>query len=800
MTPEDFETKLTAYALNDASLTDAERGEIETRLRTDPAARQLLEETRQLGHLLTKSLAAEVQAAEPSVAPAVASSLARKSKLKRWAITITSLAAVVMLAVFAGQSYFDSSPQREPTRDFYALRVSGDQPPGDSKPVPTTMEAIDGLSVAAIRAKAKSPQELAESPQQPGSKPADPYNPVPGGAVATGGASLGGLGYGPGGFGSVNNGGFGGGGGIPGGGFGGGLGGPGGRFGEGGMGTEPGRPRSRISERGLGSGSSAAPIPGIPAAGTPAGEVKGEPADASTALAGFGAGSDLGVAGDSSPRVGGKPQPSDLAKRSYAGGRDQYRQLIENPFTRVEGQDALSTFGVDVDTASYAIVRNMLNHNTLPHPDAVRLEEMINYFPYRDAPPEGDDPFTVRVEMAGCPWASKHRLARVSLKAKPIDNGKRPASNLVFLIDVSGSMNEPNKLPLVKAAMKLLVEQLTENDRVALVVYAGASGIVLDSTNASKKDAILNAIDSLSAGGSTNGGSGIQLAYETAVKNFIEKGTNRVILCTDGDWNVGTTGTAELVKLIEEKKQTGVFLSVFGFGMGNLRDEMMVQLAGKGNGNYGYIDTIAEAKKALVEQISGTLVTVAKDVKIQIEFNPAKVAAYRLIGYEKRKLAAEDFHNDKKDAGEMGAGHVVTALYELVPAGEALNTEPKVDGLRYQPAPAAEKPKANADEKTSKEAFVVKLRHKMPDAEKSTLREIPVGDVAKSYDTASEDFRFGSAVAAFGMLLKQSPYKGQANYALVEELAASSMAHDPGAYRAEFLQLVKKAKALSKQP
>ena len=459
--------------------------------------------------------------------------------------------------------------------------------------------------------------------------------------------------------------------------------------------------------------------------------------------------------------------------------------------------NAVSTFGVDVDTASYSIVRNFLNHNTLPHPDAVRLEEMVNYFPYRDAPPEGNDPFAVRVEMADCPWQPKHRLVRVALKAKPIDNSKRPPSNLVFLIDVSGSMDAPNRLPLVKASMKLLVDQLGENDRVALVVYAGTTGLVLDSTNASQKDVILKSLDNLGAGGSTNGGAGIQQAYDVAVRNFIPKGTNRVILCTDGDWNVGTTSTEALIKLIEEKRKTGVFLSVFGFGMGNLRDEMMVQLAGKGNGNYAYIDTISESKKALVEQLSGTLVTVAKDVKIQIEFNPAKVAAYRLLGYEKRKLATQDFHNDKKDAGEMGAGHVVTALYELVPTG--IVAEPKVDGLRYQPA-TPEKPKANVDDKVATEAFVLKLRHKLPDADVSTLREIPVGDVAKSYDKATEDFQFASSVAAFAMLLKESPYKGTATYALVEELAAGSLTNDPGAYRAEFVQLVKKAKQLANKP
>jgi Ca-activated chloride channel family protein len=477
-----------------------------------------------------------------------------------------------------------------------------------------------------------------------------------------------------------------------------------------------------------------------------------------------------------------------------SGSRNAFHQLVENPFTEVKGEAALSTFGVDVDTASYSLVRNYLNHNTLPPKDAVRLEEMVNYFPYKDAPPEGNDPFAVRVEMGECPWQPKHKLARIALKAKPIDNSKRPKSNLVFLIDVSGSMDGPNRLPLVKAAMKLLLGQLGENDRVALVVYAGASGLVLDSTNCGNKDTILKALDDLKPGGSTNGASGIQLAYDIAVNNFIKDGTNRVILCTDGDWNVGTTSTDALIKLIEEKRKTGVFLSVFGFGMGNLRDEMMVQLAGKGNGNYAYIDTIAEAKKALVEQVSGTLVTVAKDVKIQIEFNPARVASYRLLGYEKRILAAKDFHDDKKDAGEMGAGHVVTALYELVPAGVV--AEPKVDGLRYQPKVEAPKAPA-ADDKLAQEAFVLKLRHKMPQKDESVLREIPVKDEARAKDKVSDDFQFASAVAAFALVLKDSPYKAGANFGLVEELAGASLTNDPGAYRAEFLALVKKAKALS---
>jgi Ca-activated chloride channel family protein len=329
-----------------------------------------------------------------------------------------------------------------------------------------------------------------------------------------------------------------------------------------------------------------------------------------------------------------------------------------------------------------------------------------------------------------------------------------------------------------------------------MVVYAGTTGLVLDSTSATRKDVILAALDRLEAGGSTNGSGGVQQAYAVAAANFIKGGTNRVILCTDGDWNVGTTGTDALVKLIEEKRQTGVFLSVFGFGMGNLRDEMMVRLAGKGNGNYGYIDSLREARKALVEQMGGTLVTVAKDVKIQVEFNPATVKAYRLLGYEKRALAARDFHDDRKDAGEMGAGHVVTALYELVPAGEAAGAN-RDDGLRYQPNPA---PKPAEATDRAKESFVVKMRHKKPDGDVSTLRELPVTDAGKGYAAASEDFRFASAVAAFAMLLKNSPYKGDGSFALVQELAGAARTHDPRGYRAEFLDLVKRAKQISGRP
>lgn len=474
---------------------------------------------------------------------------------------------------------------------------------------------------------------------------------------------------------------------------------------------------------------------------------------------------------------------------------DRFGRWIENPFIRVEGQAALSTFGVDVDTASYSILRKHLTDGQLPPTDAVRLEEIVNYFPYQDKPPTGEDPFAATVELADCPWRAGHKLARIGLKAKPLHVQERPASNLVFLVDVSGSMSDANKLPLVKTSLKMLAQQLGENDRVAIVVYAGASGLVLPSTNGTRKDTILPALERLEAGGSTNGAGGLQQAYDVAVANFIKGGTNRVILCTDGDWNVGVTGTEPLVRMIEEKRKTGVFLSVFGFGMGNLRDEMMVRLAGKGNGNYGYIDSVREARKAFVEQLTGTLVTVAKDVKIQVEFNPAAVSAYRLLGYEKRALEAKDFDDDTKDAGEMGAGHTVTALYELVPAGTAVPAP--AEGLRYQPGtPQPLGPNA----RNAEEAFVVKMRHKKPDGDVSTLRELPVPNRSVRWEAASEDFRFSAAAAAFALVLRNSAYKGDASLDTALRLAEGATRFDPNGHRAEFIDLVHRAKAIVGRP
>jgi secreted protein with Ig-like and vWFA domain len=494
-------------------------------------------------------------------------------------------------------------------------------------------------------------------------------------------------------------------------------------------------------------------------------------------------------------REKGKGDRESYRKQTELTGNDRFVDSIENPFVTVDRQTARSTFGVDVDTASYSIVRKMLHDGVVPPPGAIRLEEMVNYFPYQDKGPDGDDPYRVSVELAECPWQPRHTLARIALKAKPIERDKRPPSNLVFLIDVSGSMDEPNKLPWVKQSLTMLVDQLGENDRVSMVVYAGASGLVLDSTSAVNKNVVLTALDKLRAGGSTNGAGGIQQAYGIAEKNFIKNGTNRVVLCTDGDWNVGTTSTDDLVKLIEEKRKSNVFLSVLGFGMGNLRDEMMVKLANKGNGNYAYIDSLNEARKVLVEQIAGTLVTVAKDVKLQIEFNPAVVKQYRLLGYEKRILAARDFADDTKDAGEMGAGHVVTAFYELVPAN--LPADPGDEPLKYQPNPKPAKVEAAVG---ATELMTLKLRHKKPTGTTSVERELPIANERKALAAASEDFRFGAAVAMAALSLRDSAHKGESTLARAIELALTAKEYDPNGYRGEFVDLLRRARQVTGKP
>ncbi|MCA1623736.1 MAG: VWA domain-containing protein [Acidobacteria bacterium] len=469
---------------------------------------------------------------------------------------------------------------------------------------------------------------------------------------------------------------------------------------------------------------------------------------------------------------------------SEAAGAEKYAEIDENPFVET-ARAPLSTFSIDVDTASYANVRRYLNEGSLPPKDAVRIEELINYFEYDYPQPIGNAPFSVNTEAATAPWNAKHKLVSIGLQGKKVSLDDVPPSNLVFLVDVSGSMNDSRKLPLLKNALQILVNQLTAKDRVAIVVYAGSSGLVLDSTN--NRGEILNALNNLEAGGSTNGGQGIQLAYRVALDNFIEGGNNRVILATDGDFNVGLTGDEELVKLIEAKRRSGIFLSVLGFGTDNTNDSMMEKIADKGNGNYAYIDSQEEARKALGEQVAGTLYTIAKDVKIQVEFNPALVAGYRLIGYENRLLANRDFNNDKKDAGEIGAGHSVTALYEIVPAGQKVEN----DGieLKYSKTEPSESDFED-------EILTVKLRYKEPNETESKLLTQGLLDRGNLIENASDNLKFAASVAEFGLLLRNSRYKGSANFRNVNNLAESSLGSDLKNYRNEFLDLVKKASRL----
>jgi Ca-activated chloride channel family protein len=468
---------------------------------------------------------------------------------------------------------------------------------------------------------------------------------------------------------------------------------------------------------------------------------------------------------------------------------EAYDRIDENDFVAV-ADAPLSTFSIDVDTASYSNMRRFLNDGSLPPADAVRIEELVNYFDYDYEPPIGQHPFSVTTEIGECPWAEGHKLVHVGLKGKVIDAAETPPRNLVFLLDVSGSMNDSDKLPLLKRALQMLVGQLEDRDRVSIVVYAGASGVVLEPTAGSDRARISDALDRLEAGGSTNGGEGIALAYALARRSFIEGGINRVILATDGDFNVGVTSEGELTRMIEKERESGVFLSVFGFGTGNLKDSTMEKLADRGNGNYGYIDSLTEARKLLVEQAGATLVTIAKDVKIQVEWNPAIVGSYRLIGYENRMLAAEDFNDDAKDAGDIGAGHTVTALYEVVPAGAEV-VSGKVDPLRYQTGRATT---AAAD---TLEMAHVKLRYKTPESSTSTLFDHAVRDGDAALAATSESFRFSAAVAQFGMLLRGSAYKGSSSFDSVRALAAGAIGPDPHGHRREFTALVERARELS---
>jgi Ca-activated chloride channel family protein len=466
---------------------------------------------------------------------------------------------------------------------------------------------------------------------------------------------------------------------------------------------------------------------------------------------------------------------------------ESYNAIRENRFQYAK-ESPLSTFSIDVDAASYSNMRRYINLGQLPPAGAVRTEELVNYFSYSYDNPAGDEPVRISTETGQCPWNGKHRLVRIGLKAKEIPSDNLPASNLVFLIDVSGSMDEPNRLGLVKSSLKLLVNNLRGNDRVAIVAYAGSAGEALPSTPGDDKQKIRDALDKLNAGGSTAGGEGIQLAYRIAAKNFINDGNNRVILCTDGDFNVGVSSKEGLESLIEKERKSGIFLTVLGYGMGNYKDDKMQTLAEKGNGNHAYIDNLQEANKALVSEFGGTIYTVAKDVKLQIEFNPEHVQAYRLIGYESRLLNDKDFNDDTKDAGEMGAGHRVTAFYEVVPVGVVFSGAGNVDPLKYQ-----------QNEKTvyagSKELLTVKLRYKKPDGDVSEKIELAVID--DKSNNVSTDFRFASAVAMFGQLLTGSDYKGDATFDKVIDLAKNALDDDEQGYRREFLRLVESAKGIS---
>jgi Ca-activated chloride channel homolog len=489
--------------------------------------------------------------------------------------------------------------------------------------------------------------------------------------------------------------------------------------------------------------------------------------------------------------VGGFEARFNQYNQSAPWNTEEYNSIVENEFLDAFS-NPLSTFSIDVDAASYSNARRFIQNGQLPPKDAVRVEEFINYFDYDYPQPKDEHPFSVYTELGTCPWNEENYLLHVGIKGKELADEERTDCNLVFLLDVSGSMQPENKLPLVKKAFKFLVKNLKPKDKIAIVVYAGSAGLVLPTTYGYEKDKILSALDMLHAGGSTAGGAGIQLAYKIAKENFIDGGNNRIILATDGDFNVGVSSTSELVKMIEEKRDEGIFLTILGFGMGNYKDGRLEELADKGNGNYYYIDNILEAKKVFDHDLMGTLFTIAKDVKIQIEFNPVKVAAYRLIGYENRLLKKEDFDDDKKDAGELGAGHTVTALYEIIPVKEKMLFEEQED-LKYQIS------KLTYTAKNSDELVTLKLRYKPPKEDESKLISSVVKDKTISKEKVSENFNFSAAVAGFAMILRDSKFRGNADFKMIEELADNNLGDDIYGYRDEFISLVKRAKKLSEE-
>lgn len=469
---------------------------------------------------------------------------------------------------------------------------------------------------------------------------------------------------------------------------------------------------------------------------------------------------------------------------------EEYDKITENEFMDAKS-NPLSTFSIDVDNASYSNARRMLNNNLMPDKAAVRIEEMINYFTYDYPQPTGNRPFSFNSEISECPWNKNNKLIHIGLQGKKLDYKDLKPSNLVFLLDVSGSMGNNNKLPLLKKSLKLLLDELSQEDKISIVVYAGAAGLILPPTNASEKKKIMTAFEELKAGGSTAGGAGIKLAYKIAKEAFIEGGNNRIILATDGDFNVGTSSTSTLVELIEEKRKDDIYLTILGFGMGNYKDGRMEQISNAGNGNYFYIDNIKEAEKVFVKEMRANMFTIAKDVKIQIEFNPTHVKAYRLIGYENRILAKEDFDDDTKDAGELGAGHTVTALYEIVPANSNWNVRTAED-LKYQTTTV------NDNAKLSNEIMTIKFRYKPPKSDKSIKIEHAITNTLTEINATSNNFRFSASVAGFGMLLRDSKFKGSATYDMILKLAKNSKGDDENCYRAEFISLIKTAELLDK--
>lgn len=489
------------------------------------------------------------------------------------------------------------------------------------------------------------------------------------------------------------------------------------------------------------------------------------------------------------------PGVAGYANRTYAPqpnfNTEDYDRIQENRFHRAT-QEPQSTFSIDVDAASYSNLRRFINNGQRPPEDAVRIEEMINYFDYEYAEPTGKHPFSITTEVSDCPWQPKHRLVHIGLQGKHTPSENLPAANLVFLIDVSGSMNAANKLPLVQTSFKLLADQLRPQDRVAIVVYAGAAGLVLEPTTGNNKTKIKEAIDKLQAGGSTAGGEGIRLAYQTAKEHFIKGGNNRVILASDGDFNVGVSSDGELVRIVEEERKSGVYLTVLGYGMGNYKDNKLQKLADSGNGNHAYIDNLDEARRVLVSEFGGTMYTIAKDVKLQLEFNPAVVQGYRLIGYENRVLNNADFDDDQKDAGELGAGHTVTALYEIIPVGIESKFLAADKDLKYQQRDLT--PTANR----SNELLTVKFRYKAPEADNSQLMEEIVMDKKINLDKSSDNFRWSAAVATFGMLLRKSEFKGDANYEQCKKLAAGARGKDTEGYRAEMIRMIESVGLMGK--